>query len=216
MEKSVLYAFQVANEHFDPLIKMILRLFGGEAFSGFSKISESYLAKAMKTSVPQLVAQLNHLHDLKVIFYQPAKDKPQITFVQARQDSEHLPIDKKRLAERRKLLIGKMNAMIDYTLNTHRCRMQVIQIYFDEETYQSCGICDLCIEKRKTENEAAYVDMRDEVRHIISQQAMTIEQLEEKIAPDDHELFVDIVRELVDLGEIEYDKFWKLKINIPK
>lgn len=210
MEKAALYAFQVANASFDPLIKMILRLFGGDAFSGFSKISESYLAKALKMPVSKIIKQLNHLDELKVIIYQPSKDKPQITFVQARQDSERLPIDKKRLEERRKLLIGKMNAMIDFVVSTERCRMQLVQAYFNEETYQSCGICDVCVDKRKKENEDTYNEIRGEIRVIISKESLTVEQLEEKISPKDHELFVDIVRELVENGEIQYDAFWKL------
>lgn len=210
MEKAALYAFQVANASFDPLIKMILRLFGGDAFSGFSKISEPYLAKALKIPVSQVIKQLKHLNELKVIIYQPSKDKPQITFVQARQDSERLPVDKKRLEERRKLLIGKMNAMINFVTSVDRCRMQLVQEYFNEETYQSCGICDVCIEKRKKENADAYNEIRDEIGVIISKESLTVEQLEEKISPKDHELFVDIVRELVENGEILYDAFWKL------
>jgi len=211
MDKSALYAFQVANASFDVLIKMMLRLFGGELYSGFVKISEAYLAKAMKVSKKEIIDQLSQLHNLKVILYQPAKDKPQVTFLLPRQDVDNLPVDKRRLEDRKKLLLDKMSAMVEYVSNVHRCRMQVIQDYFSEETYQSCGVCDVCIEKRKRDNAAAFEEIRNEVLSIIGKQSLTIEQLEEKIAPNDRELFVDTVRELVDNWEIEYDKFWKLK-----
>jgi ATP-dependent DNA helicase RecQ len=206
-----LYEFQVANEKFDPLIKMILRLFGGELFSGFTKISEMYLAKAMKITTPNIIKSLLQLHELGVVIYQPAKDKPQVTFVLPRQDAQQLPINKKRLEERKKLLTDKMKAMVGYVANTHRCRMQIIQDYFNEITYQTCGICDLCIEKRKSENLIAFKSMRDEVMVLLSRQTLSVEQLEEIISPKDHELFVDIVREMVDEGIISYDKFWRLK-----
>jgi ATP-dependent DNA helicase RecQ len=206
-----LYEFQVANAQFDPLIKMILRLFGGELFSGFTKISEMYLAKAMKVSTSQIVKSLQQLDQLGVVIYQPAKDKPQVTFVLPRQDAQQLPINKKRLEDRKKLLTDKMKAMAAYVENNHRCRMQVIQDYFNEVTYQNCGICDVCIEKRKSENLMAFKSMRDEVMVLLSKQALSVEQLEEVISPKDHELFVDIVREMVDEGVISYDKFWRLK-----
>jgi hypothetical protein len=40
---------------------------------------------------------------------------------------------------------------------------------------------------------------------------MSMEELEERIAPRDRELFVDIVRELVDGGTLVYDETWKLR-----
>ena len=216
LDNAKLYEFQIANERFDPLIKMILRLFGGELFSGFIKISEAYLAKAMKISTTEIIKQLQHLDELKVILYQPAKDKAQLTFVMSRQDAQKLPINRKRLDDRKKLLTEKMQAMKGYVENLHRCRMQLIQDYFNEITFQTCGICDVCIEKRKKENMVAFQGMREEVMVVLSKQALTIEQLEEKIAPTDPELFVDIVREMIDEGEIAYDKAWKLKKVIPK
>src|SRR5690606_18335170 len=45
-----LYQFQVANSQYDPLIKMLLRLYGGELFSTYIRISESQLARALKIS----------------------------------------------------------------------------------------------------------------------------------------------------------------------
>jgi len=42
---------------------------------------------------------------------------------------------------------------------------------------------------------------------------MTSEELEQKINPRDVELFVDVIRELVDEGRIEYDEVWKLRIR---
>ena len=90
--------------------------------------------------------------------------------------------------------------------------MQVIQDYFDEVTFNTCGICDICIERRKKDNIRAFEDLRDEVITMLKSGEQTIEQVEEKIAPRDHELFVDVIREMVDEGMLEYDKSWKLKL----
>src|SRR5688572_22872790 len=45
-----LYEFQVANAKFDELLKMLLRLYGGELFSNFVRISEGNIARALKIS----------------------------------------------------------------------------------------------------------------------------------------------------------------------
>ena len=212
VDKTKLYEFQVANVQFDPVIKMMLRLYGGELFSDFVKISESYLAKGLNIPFKEMIKILKHLHELRVLIYQPVKERPQLTFVLARQDAERLPLNTARMAARKKLLIEKMNAMIGFATTQYRCRMQMIQDYFNEVTFDTCGICDVCIEKRKKENVRAFDELRTEVLNMLKQGSQTIEQLEERIAPRDHELFVDVIREMVDDGELEYDKTWRLKL----
>jgi ATP-dependent DNA helicase RecQ len=212
VNKTRLYEFQIANEQFDPVIKMILRLYGGELFSDFVKISESYLAKGLKISAEEMIKILKHLHELKLVIYQPVKEKPQLTFVIPRQDAEKLPLNTARMADRKKLITEKMNAIINFVTTQHRCRMQMIQDYFNEVTFDTCGICDVCIEKRKKENLRAFEEIREEVITTLRQESQTVEELEERIAPRDHELFVDVIREMVDDGYLEYDKAWRLQI----
>ncbi len=210
IDKAALYQFQVANEKFDSLIKMLLRLYGGELFSDFTPISESYLAEALKSSSKIVTELLNHLKKLQIIEYLPLKERPQITFVMPRQDVQYLPIDKKMLQERRALIFGKMNAMLDYTRQTHRCRMQVMQEYFGEETFETCGLCDVCLEKRKKESLQSVTELRDEILRLVKEQLFTVDELEARISPNDSELFVDVVRELVEEGLIRYDDVWRL------
>jgi ATP-dependent DNA helicase RecQ len=213
MDKGRLYEFQVANERFDPVIKMILRLYGGALFTEFVKISEAYLAKALKITSDELISLLQHLHNMKVIIYNPVKDRPQVTFMMPRQDATRLPIDVVRLKERRNLDEEKMNAMIEFVTSSHRCRMEMVLDYFDEDVYQPCGKCDVCIANKKQENKSEIETLQKEIINLIKQQSCTVEQLEEKINPRDTELFVDVIRDLVDGGDLEYDEVWKLRLR---
>jgi ATP-dependent DNA helicase RecQ len=211
VDHTKLYELQVANAKFDQLIKMLLRLYGGEMFSSFVKIDESVLATALKVQVHEVTALLQHLNELKVLIYTPARDKPQVTYILPRQDADNLPIDQQRLESRRKLILDKMKAMIHFTESALRCRMQLIQDYFDEHTETTCGICDVCIEKRKKDNFFAFGKLRDQIMHVMKDNVLSVEQLEKQISPTDRELFVDVVRELVDEGVLGYDNVWKLK-----
>jgi ATP-dependent DNA helicase RecQ len=213
VDKARLYEFQVANARFDPLIKMLLRLYGGQLYTEFTKVSEAYLANALKISVDELISLLKHLNDLKLIIYQPVKNKPQITFVLPRQDAEKLPLNIKRLEERKALANAKMKAMAEFVTSTHRCRMHLVQEYFGEETETDCGKCDVCIAKKKKENLLEIKELRKEVLLLLKANLYTIEQLEKRVAPADTELFIDVIREMVDDGEIEYDSVWRLRIK---
>jgi ATP-dependent DNA helicase RecQ len=213
LDHQKLYEFQVAHAKFDNFLKMLLRLYGGELFSGLVKISESYLAKALSVSQEEIVALLQHLHQLNAIVYIPAKDKPQVTFILPRQDAAKLPIDKKRLESRKRLILDKVKSVNGFVQSTFRCRMQLVQDYFNEVTDQECGICDVCIEKRKKDNGKAFDGLRLEVLAVMKTKNLSLEELEQQIAPKDKELFVDVVRELVDESVLEYDGSWKLKMT---
>ena len=213
IDKKKLYDFQVANAKFDPLIKTLLRLYGGELFAEFIPISESQLAKVLKQTTKDISTDLMKLGKLQLLNYEPASDKPMLTFVLSRQDLEHLPIDKAKMEERRALIFQKKDAMVHYATQNHRCRMEVVQEYFNEDALIPCGICDVCIERRKKENESALRDYREQIFYLLKQKPMTVEELETGVAPNDQDLFVEVVREMVDSEVIAYDEFWVLRMK---
>lgn len=210
IEKKKIYEFQVANALFDPLIKTLMRLYGAELFSDFVVISENHTANALKIKVEDVKKELRRLHELQLLIYEAASDDPQIVFVLPRQDADRLPIERKEFESRRKLHFDKMEAMIEYTEQTHRCRMQMIQEYFNEITYETCGVCDVCISKKKKDNSAMLKDYFDQINYLLGQKPMTVEELETAVAARDKELFIEAVRELVDAGSIAYDEVWVL------
>lgn len=205
-----LYEFQVAHARFDLLIKALLRLYGGELYSDFTTISESQVALMLKQPVATVKLELEQLHNLQVIVYEPLNETPKITFVLPRQDSSRLPIDKAEFDRRRKLHLAKMERMITYVEQSHACRMQVIQEYFDETTYAPCGRCDVCIEGRKTENKALFTDYEQQVLYLLGQKPMTVDELESAVDPKEKDLFIEVVRDMVDSARIAYDEFWVL------
>ena len=91
--------------------------------------------------------------------------------------------------------------------------MLFIQHYFDEKTLSTCGICDVCLARKKSENHHDFDLLRNQILAVVKQKTLTIEQIEEIINPKDSTLFVDVVRDMVDEGLIEYDSVWQLKIS---
>ncbi|MGE0772320.1 MAG: ATP-dependent DNA helicase RecQ [Cyclobacteriaceae bacterium] len=212
-DKKHLYEFQVANAQFDPLLKSLLRLYGAEIFSNYLPISEYQLGRSIKMNMQECRALLKQLDHLQVLHYEPASDAPHITYVLPRQDAEKLPMDRKRMEERRDVHFRQMESMSNYVTQEHRCRMQVIQDYFDEESYSSCGICDVCIRKKKKESQAEITDYRQQVLVLLEKQPMTTDELEKAVNPTDHELFIDIVREMLDEELLQYDDYWVLRVS---
>ena len=211
IDKKRLYEFQVANARFDPFIKTLLRIYGGELFSDFVTISENQFGKANNMTDGEVRASLDQLHKLQLLIYEPASDRPRLTYLLPRQDADQLPVNKEHLEERRKLHLSKMESMIEFATQSHRCRMQLIQEYFDEVSYVNCGICDVCVDRKKKENLSALKDYREQVLYLLDQKPLTVEELESAVSPKDSDLFIEVIREMVDEGAIEYDEFWTLR-----
>ncbi|MEQ8423677.1 MAG: RecQ family ATP-dependent DNA helicase, partial [Cyclobacteriaceae bacterium] len=208
-----LYEFQVSNDHFDQLIKALLRLYGAELFSSFVPISELLVSKTVGWTIPEVKIGLNQLHKMQFLSYEVANDSPQITFLTARQDADRLQLDEVRLEERRTLSIQKMEAMIEYVNQSHRCRTQFIQSYFDEETFDKCGVCDVCLSQKKKENQTEVKNYQEKIMACLRNKPMTSEELELAVNPTDHELFIEVVREMLDAARIKFDEYWVLRIK---
>lgn len=144
-----LYKIQVAYEKLDQVIKILLRIYGGNLFSDYLKINEEKVAKEINLSGKQLVKLLEQLVQLEVMDYDRRKDKPQIYFLTGRYDAASLPFDHKRIKFRRELTLSNAKKMVEYANQKNICRTQFIQEYFGEETAERCGICDWCIEQKK-------------------------------------------------------------------
>jgi ATP-dependent DNA helicase RecQ len=207
-----LYEFQVANARFDPLIKALLRLYGAELFSDYLIISESQLARALKWRSLEVSHLLGELKRLQLLDYVPANDRPSLTYLTPRQDAAHLAVDHARMQARRKLHLANMEKMIAYTEQDHRCRMQVIQDYFGEQTVTTCGICDVCLARKKKDNLDALKDYESQILFVLGQKPQPVDELEQAVAPKDHELFMEVLRDMVDHGKIKYDAFWVLSV----
>jgi ATP-dependent DNA helicase RecQ len=216
IDKKKIYEFQVAHARFDSILKALLRLYGGELYADFMTISEAQLSSALKLSVPQVKGELQQLHELQLLAYEPSIDNARITFVLPRQDAERLPIDRMVLETRRNLHLRKMESIIQYAEQSQRCRMQLIQEYFDEITYSTCGICDVCIEKSKQLNSTTTKDYETQIIYLLTNHAMSPEELEQQVAPKEKDLFVEVLREAVDAGQVYYDENWLLHLKDSK
>jgi len=206
------YKFQVENREYDELIKALLRVYGGEAFTQFVKISEKQLAKMLKIPVAKVISSLQYLHGLQMIDYDRQKESPQITFLTERYDVKELPIDKKFLLERQRIEFAKAEAIIEYVKNTTRCRSAILLEYFGEISYEKCGRCDNCLSRKKKENVDNLLHYKEQVLHILKAGPMDIEGLITEIEPEDQQEFIEYIRELTDRDIVAYNDNWELFI----
>jgi ATP-dependent DNA helicase RecQ len=171
---------------------------------------EKRVADYLKASEGDVKKSLQQLAKQKIIHYDPSSDSPRITFTMARQDADELPVDWTKRKERMDLALSRMEAVIRYVSAARSCRMVRLQEYFGEEGAAPCGICDVCITRKKKEHLKTLRDYRQQVLHLLRGKRLTVDELESEIEPNEKELFIDLIRDMVDEGTVVYDEVWRL------
>jgi ATP-dependent DNA helicase RecQ len=158
VDNSQLYGFQVAHAEYEPLIKTVLRSYGG-CFEEYVPINEKKLGGLLKMGTRQVIESLHQLHKSKILDYVPPKTAPQLSFVMPRMAVGDLSYSFGGLAERREAEKEKAESGVSYVQAANRCRGRVLLSYFGEEKNADCGHCDYCVKKNEGVGSEAYRTM---------------------------------------------------------
>jgi ATP-dependent DNA helicase RecQ len=200
-----LYHFQVANAQHDQLIKALLRLYGGELFVAFQAVSESALARHLRQSTQDVARQLRYLHSTGVLHYQPRRELPQALFTTPRYDAAQLPLDERRLRAARQLTEHQTAAVIDYVAGATRCRQQQLLDYFAEPDAPACGVCDVCLARKKARQAPeSTAGLQEALLELLRLAPLLPRQVVAHYSAGEASAVAAALRELVELGKLAY------------
>ena len=151
MSNTELYKFQIANSHFDNIIKLLLRKHNN-IFRNYVSIDEEFLEKQMHQDKQSIRNILIKLEENEVIIYRRNKTGIQLRFVQNRKDSEKLNISEKKLISDKSNAKNKLEKVIKYIQNNQSCRSIMLLDYFGENQIERCGVCDYCVKRKREKN----------------------------------------------------------------
>jgi len=198
------YRFQIENAGYDPLIKTILRSYGG-MFDHYANIVESDIAKRLSISFNDVVRMLTNLQEMGLLSYLPQTDQPQLQFIRARVDLQHFDIDVKYIELRKKIQLEQINAVLAYA-ETPVCRSIQLLAYFDEPNADKCGVCDICLAEKKNEDLAELDDKIDfEIATLLQTGPHALDELVIAIKTGSDNEKLNQIRELLDAGKIKTD-----------
>lgn len=207
-----LYKFQVANPEHDPLLKMMLRLYGGNVYTNFVKISEKALAEKLKTTAKAVKKSLAYLHQLGLLIYEPQHELSQIIFTTQRYDAADLPINFKRYNALRQQAQQKMEAVIRYSSTVEKCRTQLLLDYFGEVSDQACRICDYCLKQRKAKRgQSIREGIRQQMAAFLKETNLHPQELAGKLQTKDTDYVSEVINQMLEVGQLAYEVDGRLK-----
>ena len=203
-----IYGFQVNNPQFSELIKCMLRSLPG-LMTDFVKINEEVLAKRVGVPLEKLQKQLKTLDDYHFLTYLPRNDKPQVLFLSEFVDTKHFNLSKENYHSRKKDAEARVKAVIDFVNNDEECRSVQLLRYFNEETCQTCGQCDVC--QKQGKNRVPYGTIEEKLRSVMREESQSVREVLSKCGEYDDAKVLDSIRFLIDNGVIQLDGEGKMK-----
>ena len=130
------------------LLELLMRQYSG-IFTDLQYVHFGDEAKdEMLGDIHELLVSLAQRH---IITYIPHDTADTLTLTQDRQTDIHLSID--IYDNHRQQYIEKLKAMVEYADNNLYCRSQLLLSYFGETDAATCGSCDVCRQKAKSEKQ---------------------------------------------------------------
>ena len=143
-----LYRIRVQRDELDHFIRTLLRLYNG-VFTEFRQIDEGEIATWSGYTVERVKELLKRLWQLRVIRYVPSNRSPILFMNEERLPRADLYISPDTYKRRQELMRERFEHMLDYAANETRCRSAVLEAYFGEGDPAPCGVCDICLARRR-------------------------------------------------------------------
>ncbi|MDX2174261.1 MAG: ATP-dependent DNA helicase RecQ [Bacteroidota bacterium] len=196
--KDDMYNFQLKNPKYEPVIKALLRSYGG-LFENYCFINEKEIAYRSKTNAFTVSEYLQVLDKQKILSYVEQSSIPKLILLQDRINTKYIEFSPANYNKLKQIYLQRINSVIDYIDNNKVCRQSQLLIYFNEFDYKDCGYCDVCINKKPKSTTKIKQQLIDELKL----QPSSLIALSQKMSKHSNELWVNALNELVDDNQVQ-------------
>lgn len=204
--KENLYDYQIKNPRFEPLIKTLLRSYGG-LFENYVHVNEKDLVYKVKLGLDEIMNQLQLLNSFKIISYIPQSNLPKLNFVQSRVNPKEIEFDPENYEFLKQKHLQRIKSVIHYVNESNICRQVQLLTYFNEFNNSDCGYCDVCLSKKPRN----YDVIKKRIIEVLSSRTLTIDELKHAMSTYNDDTWIKAFNELIDDGVIKMnDQYYLL------
>ncbi|MHA6280898.1 RecQ family ATP-dependent DNA helicase [Salinimicrobium sp. CAU 1759] len=132
-----------ANPQFDPVVKAILRTYGG-AFDGMVELNLEVIAGKAGTTTREAVRLLQQLHKEGIAEFEHDQHDTRVSFLVPREDEITINPLVPYIKLQEKTKREKIEQVLAYVENDRICKSEQLLRYFGEKKTEPCGICSVC------------------------------------------------------------------------
>lgn len=199
--KNELYDLHTSTPGADRVLQALLRNYTG-LFADYVFINEDVIAYRTGIDQETIYNSLLEYTRMHILHYIPRKRTPFIYFPTSREEARHLLFPRSVYEDLRMRMQDRVEAVLNYTSSSVRCREAALLAYFGELNHDDCHHCDACIERRKLESHST-ADVQDGILYMTQVKPRTLQELVETLAFSRDEV-CSVLSFLVDEGYIQH------------
>ena len=172
----------MGRNELDHIIRTLLRMYDG-VFTEFRAIDECAIAAASGYSVERVKELLKRMWQMRIIRYIPSNSSPILFLNEERLPTKDIFIAPETYLQRKSLMQERFENMLRYSTSTEECRSLILQRYFGDTEATECGICDICLAKRRNKH-SQEEQLKQTILSLLRQQQMDVRELCRNIASE--------------------------------
>ncbi|WP_233884948.1 RecQ family ATP-dependent DNA helicase [Tenacibaculum piscium] len=153
-------------------IQTLLRLYTG-VFENPIKIDEFFIAKKAGITSDKVSEELERMVADNLLEYHKTTDTTELYFLHPREDDTTINRVSKNIKAYLNQKKRKNKELIRFIKNNTRCRSIQLLAYFDENSTEKCGICDVCLQEKRTFT----VNSTDIIKLLSQQNTLTVSEI---------------------------------------
>lgn len=147
-EKEALYNIPTTVPQADTVLQALLRSYSG-LFADYVYINEAVIAYRYGLTEETIYSALLELTRLHILHYVPRKRTPYVVYTTSREEARDVLIPIAVYEDLKKRMSQRIDAVVNYAFGPVDCRENTMLRYFGESKTDTCGHCDVCIDRRK-------------------------------------------------------------------
>jgi ATP-dependent DNA helicase RecQ len=188
----------IRNIYTKKFIDTLLRTYAG-LFEQEVKVDEFLLAKKNNITSKQVIANLERLQQEEILTYNSVKTDTEISFLVPREDDKTINRFSKEISQFLKQKEKKSADFLAYITNNKVCRSIQILDYFDEVSTKNCGICDVCLSKKRDTKK----DISFEILSILKEKKeVTSQEINQHLKANEKDILIHL-QQLLAQGQIQ-------------
>jgi ATP-dependent DNA helicase RecQ len=192
----ILYA--INNIYTKSFIDSLLRTYSG-LFKQEVKVDEFLLAKKNNITSRQVIANLEQLEKENILTYNSVKTDTEIRFLVPREDDLTINRYSREIIQFLKQKEKKSDDFLAYIQNNNTCRNTQILDYFDEKSTKKCGICDVCLSKKRIKK----IAISSEILEVLKEEnALTSQEINQHLKANEKDILIHL-RQLLSENKIQ-------------
>jgi len=190
-------SYAIRNIYTKSFIDTLLRTYTG-LFKQEVKVDEFLLAKKNNITSKQVIANLERLEQEEILIYNKVKTDTEIRFLVPREDDITINRFSREISQFLKQKEKKSEDFLAYITNNKVCRSIQILEYFDEISTKKCGICDVCLSKKRNITK----DISSEILSILKQKNdLTSQEINQHLKANEKDILIHL-RQLLSANKV--------------